>query len=80
MDDYQLSGRWTVAERQCHINVLELKAVTMALQHLVTIVPRGTKWLVHTDNTTVVAHINKQGGTKSLDLCLEAEVDRKSVV
>jgi hypothetical protein len=73
MDDVELSERWSPLERQMHINVLELKAVTLAFTRWSTQTPRGTSWLVYTDNTTVVAYINKQGGTRSLPLCLEAE-------
>jgi hypothetical protein len=72
-DELELSGRWTPQERQLHINVLELKAVTNAFEIWSARAPPGTRWLVYTDNTTVVAHINKQGGTKSISLCLEAE-------
>jgi len=73
MDWQELSHRWTTVEQKLHINVLELKAVTLAFEHWGSQAPQGTTWLVFTDNTTVVAHINKQGGTRSLSLCLEAE-------
>ena len=73
-------------ERQCHINVLELKAVTRAFDRWSVKTPRGTRWLIYTDNSTVVAHINKQGGTRSLLLCLfrgrgfnQISMDTKSI-
>jgi len=73
MDNLVLSNRWQPHDMGKHINVLELKAVRFALEQWAANSPAGTKWLVFTDNTTVVAHINKQGGTRSLDLSLESE-------
>ena len=57
-------GSWTRQERMCHINLLELKAVFIALQifaahhsncHILSLV----------DNTTAIAYINHKGGTHS---------------
>ena len=62
MGDSQIAGVWTRSERELHINVLDLRAVILALNH----------WA--TDNTTVVAYINKQGGTYS-HLLLRPVVD-----
>jgi len=61
-------GSWSAQERNLHINVLELKAVFNALKAFVAYL---TNKPVHvaTDNTTVVAYINKQGGTRSWELC-----------
>ena len=61
MGDSPNSGVWTPSE---HINVLELKAVILALQHWVS-VSQGHHVMIDTDNTTVVAYINKQGETHS---------------
>ena len=61
-------GRWSLEESNLHINVLELKAVLFAFQCLFrssSNVSIGIK----SDNTTVVAYINKQGGTASKILC-----------
>ena len=61
-------GVWSAIESRLHINFLELKAVLLALksfEHLC----RNQIVLVATDNTTVVAYINKQGGMKSGSLC-----------
>jgi ribonuclease HI len=61
-------GRWSNLERSLHINILELKAVLHAVKAF-------AKFLINkpvqiaTDNTTVVAYINKQGGTHSWELC-----------
>ena len=47
-----------------HINCLELQAVSLALKHFLPFL-RGQHVLVRTDNTTVVAYINRQGGLRS---------------
>ena len=49
-------------------NVLELKAVFLALQSFKDQCQNQTV-LVATDNSTVVAYINKQGGTHSVEMC-----------
>ena len=62
------SGAWSFPESHLHVNFLELKAVVLALkrfQHLV----QGKFVLVATDNTTVVAYINKEGSMRSGSLC-----------
>ena len=51
-----------------HINVLELKAVSLALRDFKDQCQNQTV-LVATDNSTVVAYINKQGGTHSAEMC-----------
>ena len=63
-------GTWSSAEAFHHINMLELWAVRNSLGDLETSVT-GKRVLVRSDNTTVVAYINKQGGTKSEPLCRE---------
>ena len=50
------------------MNVLELKAVSLALQRFKDQCQNQTV-LVATDNSTVVAYINKQGGTHSAEMC-----------
>jgi len=61
------SGLWADDWLGCHINLLELEAVLRALQAFqVTVCGRSV--LVRTDSTTVVAYINRQGGTHSLTL------------
>ena len=68
LGDFTASGTWSVPESKLHINFLELKAVLLALkrfQHLV----QGKVVLIATDNTTVVATINKEGGMRSGSLC-----------
>lgn len=61
-------GTWSTAEKSWHINSLEMLAVKRALEsfheHL-----KNTVTTVFTDSTTVVAYINRQGGTHSERLC-----------
>ncbi|KAL3976218.1 tctex1 domain-containing protein 2 [Sarotherodon galilaeus] len=60
-------GIWSTAQRQLHINHLELLAVFLALKHFRPVL-EGQHVLVRTDNSTVVSYINRQGGTRSLPL------------
>ena len=68
MGDQGISGQWSTQDSIRHINWLELQAVFHTLKHFRSQV-RGLAVEVHTDNTTVVAYINKQGGTVSWSLC-----------
>ena len=68
LGDFTARDIWSVPESHLHIIFLELKAVLLALkrfQHLI----QGKVVLVATDNTTVVAYINKEGGMRSGSLC-----------
>ena len=67
MDMETLSGRWSDEEKDLHINCLELLAVIKAIDGWREKV-HGTMMMIATDNTTVTAHINKQGGTHSVSL------------
>ena len=62
-----INGLWDVHMRTLHINRLELMAVWLALRHFLPVL-RGHHVLVRTDNTTVVAYVNKQGGLRSLHM------------
>ena len=61
-------ANWEKQEKRLHINVLELKAVSLALRQFKDQCQNQTV-LVATDNSTVVAYINKQGGTHSAEMC-----------
>ena len=61
-------GLWSDGEKRLHINVLELKAVSLALRTFKDQWQNQTV-LVATDNSTVVAYINKHGGTHSVKMC-----------
>ena len=57
-------GCWNAEEQELHINKLELLAIFLALKSfLKETVIRAV--LIKSDSITVVAHINKLGGTKS---------------
>jgi hypothetical protein len=66
-----LQGRWSQEESKLHINILEMRAVSLALNGFP--IPRGSHILVSTDNTTVVAYVNRQGGTRSRLLLVETQ-------
>ena len=63
LDQNSTKGLWSDREKRLHINVLELKAVSLALRDFKDQCQNQTV-LVATDNSTVVAYINKQGGTQ----------------
>ena len=66
------SDIWLAKERRsCHINLLELRAIRLTLLRL-QLYLTNTVVRVECDNTTAVAYLNKQGGTKSRVLCDEA--------
>ncbi|MBV2113508.1 MAG: reverse transcriptase-like protein [Candidatus Thiodiazotropha sp. (ex Ctena orbiculata)] len=65
-----LHGIWNQFQREFHINLLELMAISIALKFAHPHIINSTV-LICTDNTTVVSYIRKQGGTHSPDLCLE---------
>ena len=68
LDEFTARGSWSVPETKLHINYLELKAVFLALKEFQDLCA-GKIVLVATDNTTVVAYINKEGGMRSGPLC-----------
>ena len=62
-------GLWSTQQSKLHINVLELKAVLLALKTFVTQLSLQQRIIqVASDNRTVCAYINKQGGTRSWDM------------
>ena len=68
MGNQQASGVWIAQQQTWHINMLEMKAVELALHHFQQQL-QGKAVLLRCDNSTEVAYINKQGGgTKSLPL------------
>ena len=62
------NGLWSDRPKRLPINVLELKAVSLALQKFKDQCQNQTV-LVATDSSTVVTYINKQGGTHSAEMC-----------
>ena len=65
---HSTKGLWSDREKRLHINVLELKAVSLALQRFKDQCQNQTV-LVATDISIAVAYINKQGGTHSAEMC-----------
>ena len=63
-ENMEVAGKWTQQEQLLHINALELLAIWRTLEALLPVLT-GKTILVATDNTTALAYINKQGGTKS---------------
>ena len=66
-----IQGIWSPQEQTLHINTLEMRAISLALQHFNP--PPRSHVLVATDNSSVVYYINKQGGTRSWSLWTEAQ-------
>ena len=64
-----IGGGWPLTETR-HINLLELRAVVLVLQHFKL---QGRHVLVRSDNRTTVAYINRQGGVRSAALLGTAE-------
>ena len=56
----RMGGLWSIEEKKLHINALELKAATFAVESM-TKTKDKNKILMHLkmDNVTSVAHINK---------------------
>jgi hypothetical protein len=67
---HRLSGLWSPTQARYHINILELWAVFLSLRRLSPLVA-GKRIAIRSDSMTVVAYINKQGGTRSVSLCRE---------
>jgi len=61
-------GRWTKEEKNLHINILELMAAKLALQSFLQN-QSNLHVKIQLDNTTAVAYIKHQGGSKSHILC-----------
>ena len=64
--DTVVKGIWSPEETLLHINVLEMRAVRLALSSMS--LKQHLHVLVSTDNTSVVAYVNRQGGTRSWSL------------
>jgi len=62
-----VKGTWSKEQCRWHINMKELMAAWLVLKHFVEVV-KGLSVLLATDNSTVVAYVNRQGGTRSSNL------------
>ena len=63
LDQSSIKGLWSEREKRLHINVLELKAVSLALRSF------KDQYQNQTVLVATVAYINKQGGTHSAEMC-----------
>ena len=79
LQDLTASGIWSQDQSQLHINVLELQAIWLGLRAFSQRV-ENARVVLMSDNTSAVAYLRNQGGTKSLamndlatDICLWAE-------
>ena len=63
-------GHWREDKSQLRINILEMIAIHLALKKALQYIYHSCV-MISTDNTTVVSYINKQGGTRSPNLCVE---------
>ncbi|MCG7869756.1 MAG: hypothetical protein JAY74_25725 [Candidatus Thiodiazotropha taylori] len=63
-------GVWPPDQSVLHINILEMKAILLALKQCHQYVTNSTV-LIATDNSSVVSYLKKQGGTHSPSLCME---------
>ncbi|XP_060547127.1 uncharacterized protein LOC132711664 [Pantherophis guttatus] len=61
---HMIQGRWAPQECDLNINLLELRAIFLALQGFRTQV-QGRDVLILTDNIIAKAHLNRQGGIRS---------------
>ncbi|CAJ0931053.1 unnamed protein product [Ranitomeya imitator] len=61
---HSAQGRWTVRESKLPINILEIRAIRLALSRFHALLA-GHPVRVQSDNVTAVAYINHQGGTRS---------------
>lgn len=64
----KIAGSWGEGDTKLHINILEMKAVQIALIKFRQLITNQCV-LIKSDNSTVVSYINRQGGTKSQNLC-----------
>ena len=67
LNEHTARGDWSLPERKLHIIFLELEAVFLALRKFQSL--QKNVVLIATDNTTVVAYVNKEGGMRSGPLC-----------
>ena len=68
LDQVSAKELWSDREKRLHINGLQVKEVSLALKKFKDQCQSQTV-LVVTDSSTVVAYINKQGGTHLAEMC-----------
>ena len=68
LEEAQALGQWSLLESEAHVNLLDRLAVLGTLQAFAQRLT-GRRVRIQTDNSTVVAYLNSQGGTHSRVLC-----------
>lgn len=63
-------GVWHQNQSLLHINILEMKAILLALKEFQHILSNSSV-MIATDNSSVVAYLQREGGTHSPTLCME---------
>ena len=71
LGEVEIRGLWSPAESPLHINILELRAIRLALKAFLLSL-RGRLVQVFTNSTTTIRYCNKQGDVGSWTLCQEA--------
>ena len=71
LNNMYVQGKWTEQQKKWHINCLELQAVLLTLENFLPHL-RNHNVLTRSDITTILQYINKQGGTRSPQLCLHS--------
>jgi hypothetical protein len=72
LGELEVSGKWDLQTAKLHINILEMRAVRLAVEHFKQLLVKKSL-LIATDNTTTIAYINHQGGTRSWTLMTETQ-------
>lgn len=67
MGNQEISGMWSNQESKLHSNNREMLATIKTIKHFKELI-RNKEVLLCSDNTSTIAAINKQGGTKSWSL------------
>ena len=67
LEGQTISGMWSSTLQKDHINLLEMRAVLLALSHFMLCL-ESISIVLATDNTTVVAYLKNQGGTHCYSL------------
>ena len=61
LENLAVSGMWSNTDANLQLNILELKAVFLAIRSFQTHL-MNKRFLAVSDNATVVSYLNKQGG------------------
>ena len=67
LESQTVSGMWSSTLQKDHVNLLEMRAVLLALSHF-KLCLESLSIVLATDNTTVVAYLKNQGGTHCYSL------------